>query len=118
MIYKQEWFAENITRADGVFKASVPGNLQYDYYLYKNWPDYQYGDNCKLFETIEDDTWRYYTKLDFSYTSGQSVWFYAKGIDYNCEIRLNDELLLVHEGSFSRIDIELTKHLKPNKKMN
>ena len=52
MIFRQKWFGENITKNDGVFSAEVPGNIQYDYAKAKDWPDYQYSDNCKLFETI------------------------------------------------------------------
>lgn len=113
MIYKQKWMAKNLTKQDGEFAANVPGNLQYDYYIYKNWPDYQYGDNSKMFELIEDDVWEYYTYLKFSADKKESIWFHADGIDYNCEIYLNDKLLLRHEGSFSRIDIELTDYLLP-----
>ena len=112
MIYKQKWTAENITKSDGEFSAEVPGNIQYDYALAKNWPDYQYADNCNMFKDLEDDTWKYTTVLDYKANENETVWFHSDGIDYICEIYLNDVLLLKHEGSFSRIDIELTPYLK------
>ncbi|MBE6611423.1 MAG: hypothetical protein E7632_02920 [Ruminococcaceae bacterium] len=111
MIFKQEWFAENLTKSDGIFPAEVPGNLQYDYAAAKNWPDYQYADNYKMFGALEDDTWQYHTKLHYEAAKGETVWFHADGIDYRCEIYLNGELLLTHEGSFSPIDLDLTPHL-------
>ncbi|MBQ9131320.1 MAG: hypothetical protein IJX62_02450 [Clostridia bacterium] len=49
MIFKQERFAENLTKADGIFSAEVPCNLQFDYAKAKNWTDYQYADHYKLF---------------------------------------------------------------------
>lgn len=112
MIFQQTWFAENLTKQDGVFPASVPGNVQYDYASAKRWPDYQYADNCKMFSKLEDDTWAYTAVLDYVCQPGQTVWFRAKGIDYQCEIYLNDRLLLRHEGSFSRIALELTGALQ------
>lgn len=118
MTYKLQWFAQNLTKADGIFPANVPGNLQYDYYKYKNWPDYQFGDNHKLFAQIEDDTWQYDATFDSPITEGQSLWFHADGIDYRCEISLNGKLLLCHEGSFSRIDLDLTQHLEAKNKLS
>ena len=112
MIHKLQWVAENLTKADGIFPASVPGNLQYDYALYKNWPDYQFGDNHKQFSEIEDDTWQYTARFDNTF-SGEQLWFHAEGIDYRSEIYCNGKLLCSHEGSFSPIDIPLTDCLLP-----
>lgn len=94
-----------------MFPAEVPGNVQYDYYVYKGWNDYQYSDNYKVFERVEDDTWRYVTKLQYSRKEGESVWFHADGIDYSCGIFVNGQLLKEHTGSFSRIDLDLTSCL-------
>lgn len=112
MIKKLEWFGENLTKKDGIFKANVPGNIQRDYALAMGLPDYQFGDNCKVFETLEDDTWAYYANFNIEKNEDKKVLLRAKGIDYICEISLNNTLLLRHEGSFSRIDVDLTDHLK------
>lgn len=111
MIFKQKWFGENITKNDGVFSAEVPGNIQYDYAKAKDWPDYQYSDNCKLFETVEDDIWCYYSDLEFTRNDNETVWFHSDGIDYLSEIIINGKSVLHHEGSFSRIDFEITPYL-------
>lgn len=112
MIKRLEWLGENLTKNDGIFKVCVPGNIQRDYALYKGFPNYQIGDNSKIYETVEDDTWAYYAKFDIEKNNYQKVLFRAKGIDYICEIIINGVSLLKHEGSFSRIDVDLTDHLK------
>ncbi len=118
MIFKQKWFGKNITKDDGDFFAEVPGNIQYDYAKAKNWPDYQYSDNYKLFETLEDDTWCYYSDLEFDKKDNETVWFHSDGIDYLCEIIINGKSVLNHEGSFSKIDVEITPYLnKTNNKL-
>lgn len=111
MIFEQKWTGMNVTKNDGEFPAEVPGNIQFDYAKAKGWPDYQYADNCRMFESIEDDEWCYCAKLDYKCKAGESVWFHADGIDYRCEISLNGKLLMKHEGSFSRVEVELTPHL-------
>lgn len=113
MRFKQKWFAENLTRGDGLFPVEVPGNVQYDYAAAKGFADHQYADNYKQFGALEDDAWRYSAELDYSAAEGETVWFYSGGIDYRCEIALNGEALLRHEGSFSRVELELTAHLLP-----
>ncbi len=114
MIFKQSWSAENLTRADGLFPAEVPGNVQYDYARHIGLPDYQVADHSKLFEAFEDDTWRYQTALSYEKQPGETVWFHAGGIDYRCEIALNGEVLFTHEGSFAPLDVELTRRLVPD----
>ena len=114
MIFKQKWYGKNITKNDGDFPAEVPGNIQFDYMTAKNWPDYQYSDNCKMFEAVEDDTWCYYSNIEFTAGDNETVWFHSDGIDYLCEISVNGSIVLNHEGSFSRIDVEITPYLNKN----
>ena len=93
------------------FPATVPGNIQKDFGEYKGFPDLHFGDNVKLYEQFEDDTWYYLT--EFKKPSGR-VYFVSHGIDYECKIYLNNEQIFEHEGAFSKIDIDITDKLCDN----
>jgi len=96
---------------DEIFPATVPGNIQADYGRYKGFPDIHFGDNVRVYEQFEDNVWYYQTQ--FEKPEG-NVFFVSHGIDYECNIYLNGEKILSHEGAFSVIEKELTEKLLPH----
>lgn len=93
---------------DEIFPVTVPGNIQADYGKYKGFPDIHFGENVKVYEQFEDDIWYYQTQ--FEKPEG-NVFFVSEGIDYECEISINGNHILSHEGAFSKIEIDITDYL-------
>lgn len=113
MMYLQTWQGARIE--NGVtgawFPVTVPGNIQEDYGKFMGFPDVNFGDNCKLYEPLEDDAWLYRTEVSCEAASGERVFFVTKGIEYQYEVRLNGKKLACHEGMFSPLEIDITEEL-------
>ncbi|MBQ1955655.1 MAG: hypothetical protein II350_07940, partial [Clostridia bacterium] len=110
MRFNQKWTA---SRYDGTnqyepFEANVPGNLQHDYASAFGFGDFQFSDNIKKFDEIEDYTWQYSTTLNYDKKPGEEIWFVAEGIDYSYDILLDGEKLLSGEGMFSPVELNIT----------
>ncbi len=114
MIFLQSWQGARVH--EGVtgqwFAATVPGNIQEDYGRANNFPDHNFGDNCKLYEALEDDGWLYRTEVVAEPEKGQRVFFVTKGIEYEYEVRLNGKKLAYHEGMFSSLELDITEELE------
>ncbi len=107
--YDLSWFGE-IEDSGERFPVNIPGDIQKDYAAYKHFPDHNIGLNFKLFDAVEDSTWVY--SCEFSYKkSDKQTFFVTDGIDYECEIFLNDEKLFYHEGMFEGFEVDLTDRL-------
>ena len=100
------WFGRKENEAEW-FSASVPGNIQDDYARTQNWGDLNYGDNCKRYETIEDDAWYYRAVFSHVREAGKRCFFVTGGIDYEWGLLLNGKSLLHHEGMFSSVECDL-----------
>ena len=110
MIKRLEWIGRN-ERESEWFSASVPGNIQEDYAAFRGWGDRNYGDNCRRYETIEDDFWFYCATFLHQAKVGERCVFVTGGIDYECDLLLGGEVLMHHEGMFSEFECDLTDHL-------
>lgn len=92
--------------------AIVPGAVQLDIARSENYPDYNYADNFKLFRWMEDMYYTYRTEFSMpKLNQGELLWFVSKGIDYQFEIYLNNQLLHVQEGMFTYVELDLTTYL-------
>ena len=92
--------------------ASVPGNAQLDWAKAENYPDYNFGENYKMFGWMEDVYWKYSAKIRKpAIKDGERVYFVSKGIDYEFEILLDGELLLYQEGMFTHVNIDITDNI-------
>ena len=82
MIFQQNWQGARISESLECqwFPVSVPGNIQADYGKTMGFPELQFGDNCKLYEALEDDGWLYRAEVTCNYTPDQRVFFVTKGI--------------------------------------
>ena len=113
MIFKQTWEGVRIS-VDGTketFSANVPGNIQHDYGVAKGFPDVMYGESCRLYENLENDTWEYRTNLQYQRKPTETVWFVSHGIDYRYDIFLNGIKIYEYEGMFRPIEIDITEYL-------
>ncbi|MCL2159822.1 MAG: hypothetical protein FWH48_10480, partial [Oscillospiraceae bacterium] len=92
--------------------ASVPGNAQLDWVRAESYPDYNFSDNFKLFDWMEDVYWVYSAKIERPETKeGERVYFISKGIDYEFEILLDGCELLHQEGMFTPVSLDITDML-------
>ena len=113
MIFQQKWLGARIHEGEVSpwFEATVPGNIQEDFAKANGYPDHNFGDNCKLFELLEDDGWLYKTTVTYEAEPGQRVFFVTRGIEYEYEIRLGGKTLAYHEGMFSALELDITEAL-------
>ena len=117
MRYDQNWQGARVHegRTGPWFPVSVPGNIQADYGRFMNWPDVNFGDNCRLYEALEDDTWLYRTHITCPVEADRRVFFVTKGIEYEYEIRMGGRTLCRHEGMFSPLELDITEELKKDR---
>ena len=119
MIFQQKWQGARIHEGETSpwFAAAVPGNIQEDYGRFMGFPDHNFGDNCKLYEALEDDGWLYQTTVTYEAEPGQRVFFVTKGIEYEYEVRLNGKKLAYHEGMFSPLELDITEELRGGREL-
>ena len=117
MIYLQKWEGARVQDGNvgSWFPATVPGNIQEDYGKANGFPDHNFGDNCKLYEALEDDAWLYRTEISCQAAEDERVFFVTKGIEYEYEVRLNGKALTHHTGMFSQVELDITEELKAGK---
>ena len=113
MLFKQTWQGKNC-RTGEAFPACVPGNIQYDFGVFKGFGDVNYADNYKKFMPYEDDAWEYSTTLSFDKKEGERVFFVTEGIMYKYDISLNEQVICSYEGMFKPVELELTDRLCGN----
>ncbi len=92
--------------------AQVPGAVQLDCAQAANWPPYWQGDNFREYRWMEDSFWTYRATLVWPETpdaaSGARLFFVCSGVDYQCAVSLDREVLHEQEGMFRPLEIELT----------
>lgn len=112
MKFYQKWVGCFEDGKNEFFDVSVPGNIQNDYALYKNYGDVNYGYNCEKYKWMEEFSCIYKAELNYQLAEGQRLYFVSKGIDYEYEIFLNGNSLYSHEGMFSPVEIDITDFLE------
>ena len=91
--------------------ARVPGSVHMDLWR-AGWIDDPYfGMNSMRCEWVENRWWAYRTTFTAQPALGQHCHLRFLGLDYRCHIYLNGQLLLIHEGSFSPVDLDITGQL-------
>ncbi|MBR5224678.1 MAG: hypothetical protein IKV90_03310, partial [Clostridia bacterium] len=126
MKFNQQWSARAISSigASEWFPAEVPGNVQYDYGRFMGWGDISVGENVRQFRPTEGYTWEYKTTLDYALRDGERAFFVSEGVDYLFDVLIDGEIVLSHEGMFTRIEVplgdcrgkELTVRIHPHPK--
>ena len=85
--------------------ATVPGAVQLDIANYEKYPPYIFADNFKQYAWMEDEFYTYTTSFKKPQLgSNERLYFSSKGIDYQFEISINNELVFAQEGMFSYVD--------------
>ena len=107
MIFNQLWQGRNC-RTGELFTAAVPGNIQYDFAVAKNFGDIQFSDNYKKLIPYENDAWEYVTALNFEINEGEKLFLVSDGIAYKYDIFLCGEKLYSYEGMFKPVELEIT----------
>jgi len=98
---------------DKFIPSIVPGSVQLDIARDENYPDYNYSDNFKLFRWMEDKYYTYRTKFDLpDLQSDEKLWFVSKGIDYQFDIYINNELIHSQKGMYMYVELDLTSYLQ------
>ncbi|MDX1283984.1 MAG: glycoside hydrolase family 2 TIM barrel-domain containing protein, partial [Draconibacterium sp.] len=100
------------------FPAIVPGAVQVDYAKANNWPPFYYAENWKEYLWMEDVYWTYTTSFNKpELEEDEQLFFVSKGIDYEFEIWLNGEKLFYQEGMFTKVNLNLSNHLKESNEL-
>ena len=96
------------------FPSTVPGAVQLDVMKAENYKQpWWYADNVFQFDWMEDVWFTYRTSFNKpELQSGERLFFFSKGIDYQFKIYFNQKLLLEQEGMFTYVDIDLTDNLQ------
>ena len=116
MIFKQTWLGCAVVdgKKSEYFPVTVPGNIQKDYASFAGFGDINYMNNCKKYEEIEDWSWNYKTTVNADVKKDEKVFFVTEGIEYEYDVILDGEVLLHHEGMFTRVEYDITDKLKKN----
>jgi len=98
--------------------SQVPGAVQLDIAKAEKYPPYTYADNYKMFGWMED---QYYTYLSSfkkpALKDNERLFFVSKGIDYQFEIWINNQLVHQQEGMFTYVDVDITDVLKEDNEL-
>lgn len=90
--------------------AAVPGSAQLDYAEAKQLPLYLQDDNCRLYSWMEDVFWVYRTTLDFSLSDHQVATLVLSGVDYQCEVRIDGQVIAENEGMFTPVACDVSQY--------
>ena len=91
--------------------AHVPGSVHADLYRAGWISDPYFGMNSMQCEWVENRWWAYRCAVDVRPRPGQRCHLRFDGLDYKCRIYLDQTLLLLHEGSFTPVDLDVTDRL-------
>jgi len=93
--------------------AKVPGDVFTALMKADRIPDPYKDMNSKDVQWVDERAWRYQTGFRYRPTAGKRLRLCLTGLDYVSRIELNGDVLVKrHEGMFSRVDLDVTDHLK------
>jgi len=89
--------------------ASVPGAVQLDWARAHGLPDYNYGQNVRAYDGLEDSYWLYRTSIpEVNRKPGERLFFVCDSVDFECEVRVGGALVLRHCGMQIPLECEVT----------
>ena len=89
--------------------ATVPGAVQLDWARAEDWPPYWYADNFKQYAWMADKFWIYRATLPrVPLAADERLYFVARGVDYECEVRVNGTPRHRQAGMHTPFEIDLT----------
>ena len=117
---KQRAFAEGYP-AERAFSAIVPGDVHWDLERAGQLPPLYVADNSKQAAWVGGKEWWYRKEFRLRDASGKAYERLAQGqrfrlcfdgVDYECDVYLNGQLLGQHEGQFTPFSFEVTEVLR------
>jgi len=94
------------------YASAVPGAVQADLVHTLEEPDWPFADGYKQFSWMEDVFWTYKTTFEKpDLENDKQLFFISYGIDYQFIIKINGKVIHEQEGMFSRVEMNLTRHL-------
>lgn len=96
---------------ENTYPATVPGIVQMDMQRALDMPDFRVGDHEAEYDWMADKFWHYTARVDLTDVSGEgTVALVFTSVDYACDVKLNGETVLHHEGMFSAFEVDLTAY--------
>ena len=103
-------------------KALIPGDVYTDLYLAGEIDDPHYGRNMAKIKWVQEYEWWYNHAFNLrSDMIGKQLTLVFEGVDYSCDVWLNDTYLGHHEGMFSSFEFDVTDiiiHKQPQTPIN
>lgn len=90
------------------YQATVPGAVQLDYFAANNCEPYWYGENILQYKWMEKKFWLYKTQFKVPGDTRERTTLTFCGLDYQCEIRIDGQIVLENEGMFVPVKLDLT----------
>lgn len=98
-----------IPPGNGWIPAQVPGAVQLDWARAQNLPDYNFGQNCRAYDGLEDSFWLYRTAVpSVALRPGERLFLYSAGVDFQCSVRLGGSTRLSAQGLESPFELDVT----------
>ncbi len=89
--------------------ATVPGAVQLDWARAEGWPPYWYADNFLQYAWMADRYWVYRATVPrVSLAAEERLFFMSRGVDYECEVRLDGKPCHHQAGMHTPFEIDLT----------
>ncbi len=103
-------------------KALVPGDVYTDLYLAGEIDDPHFGRNMAKIKWVQEFEWWYTYAFNIDEQMiGKDIKLVFEGVDYSCDVWLNNEYLGHHEGMFSSFEFDVTHildHKQPHVPVN
>lgn len=100
--------------------AQVPGAVQLDWARAHDLPDYRQGENLLHWQGLEKYAWQYRGSASEPITadSGERLFFVIKGVDYACDLSIDQKLVLHHQGLQTSLQLDVTDHWRPDSQVD
>lgn len=89
--------------------ANVPGAVQLDWAAAEGWPPHWYADNFHQYAWMADTYWIYRADLPrVPLAADQRLFLVSRGVDYQCEVRINGTPRHSQTGMHTPFELDLT----------
>jgi len=91
--------------------ASVPGAVQLDWARAHGLPDYNFGQNVRAYDGLEDFYWLYRTRIpETGGQPGSRLFFVCESVDFECDVRIDGAVVLRHRGMQVPFEHDVTSY--------
>lgn len=90
---------DQIPSASDWIPAQVPGAVQIDWARARGLPDYNYGQNVRAYDGLENSFWLYRTSIpETARKKSERLFLVCDSVDFECEVRIAGATVLRHRG--------------------